>query len=439
MKHSRLIFYLSVFIFWSCELNQPKNIDATLPIISLTSHQSGDFVSEISIIKISATENLNINKVEFYVDDSLHFIDLESPYQFSWNTTDYLDSSEHVIKAIYYNSSGDYAETEPIVLFINNSSFKPIPSQIYKILYYEDFLIKWSMNNDNDFLSYKLYKSLFENMNDKILIFETTEINDTTYLLNDADNNEFYQIESQDIYGLSSLSNIEPLFVQVELWGEYYSVKATTELILVNNGLIGSIPSTIGNLTNLNTLVLGGNDLSGSIPNEIGNLTNLQNLNLQSNQLSGQIPLEIGNLINLNELSFSSNQLSGIIPNEICNQGDTSPDLSNNHLCPPYPDCIEVDIENQELANCNDVVELWGEYYSIDYTTEINLPSEGLMGEIPSEIGNLVSLQNLNLYNNELSGHIPSELGNLTNLTSLVLWANQLEGEIPPELGNLTN
>ena len=463
MKHSRLIFYLSVFIFWSCEYNEPENIDTTLPLISITSHQSGDFVSEISIINISATENLNINKVEFYVDDSLYFLDLEPPYQFFWNTTDYLDSSEHVIKAIYYDSFGDYAETEPIVLFINNSNSKPMPSQIYKILYYEGFLIKWSMNNDNDFLSYKLYKSAFENMNDKILIFETTEINDTTYLLNNADNNEFYQIEIQDIYSLFSLSNIEPLFVQVELWGENYDVQTTTELILVNNGLIGSIPSIIGNLTNLNTLILGGNDLSGPIPIEIGNLINLQNLNLQSNQLSGQIPSEIGNLINLenlnllgnqlngqipseignltnlNELSFSSNQLSGTIPDEICNQGDRSPDLSANKFCPPYPDCIEVDIENQELANCNDVVELWGEYYSIEYTTEINLPSEGLIGQIPSEIGNLINLQNLNLYNNELSGNIPSELGNLTNLTSLVLWANQLEGQIPPEIGNLTN
>ena len=71
---------------------------------------------------------------------------------------------------------------------------------------------------------------------------------------------------------LSCLLRLNPSFVQVELWGEYYSVKATTELRLVNNGLTGSIPSTIGNLTDLNTLVLGGNDLSGSIPNEIGNL-----------------------------------------------------------------------------------------------------------------------------------------------------------------------
>ena len=69
------------------------------------------------------------------------------------------------------------------------------------------------------FLSYKLYKSLFENMNDKILIFETTEINDTTYLLNNADNNEFYQIESQDIHGLFSLAILNPFLSKLN-YGE---------------------------------------------------------------------------------------------------------------------------------------------------------------------------------------------------------------------------
>ena len=92
-------------------------------------------------------------------------------------------------------------------------------------------------------------------MNDRTLIYETTETNDTTYFLNNADHNEFYQIESQDIYGLLSLSNIEPLFVQVELWGEYYSVFNTTELYFFNE-LTGSIPDEIGLLTNLTSLSL---------------------------------------------------------------------------------------------------------------------------------------------------------------------------------------
>ena len=66
-----------------------------------------------------------------------------------------------------------------------------------------------------------------------------------------------------------------------------------------------------------------------------------------------------------------------------------------------------------------------------------------LTGEIPTEVGDLGSLQWLVLAFNDLTGEIPTEirteLGNLTNLTDLFLWSNQLTGEIPTELGDLTN
>jgi hypothetical protein len=117
----------------------------------------------------------------------------------------------------------------------------------------------------------------------------------------------------------------------VELWGECYSIENTTELNLYNN------------------------DLTGSIPPEIGNLTNLIVLNLSYNQLTGSIPPEIGNLTNLTYLILRSNQLSGIIPDEICNQGDSSPNLSNNQLCPPYPSCIEDYVGEQDITNCGQV------------------------------------------------------------------------------------
>jgi Leucine-rich repeat (LRR) protein len=84
-------------------------------------------------------------------------------------------------------------------------------------------------------------------------------------------------------------------------------------------------------------------------------------------------------------------------------------------------------------------VELWGEYYSVENTTELNLQNSSLSGSIPPEIGNLVNLTSLNLYYNQLTGSIPPEIGNLVNLTSLNLYSNQLTGEIPVEIGNLTN
>ena len=115
----------------------------------------------------------------------------------------------------------------------------------------------------------------------------------------------------------------------VNLWDNFYSIENTTSLDLGNIGLTGEIPP------------------------EIGNLTNLTHLDLLDNELTGSIPSEIGNLTNLTYLKLSSNQLSGIIPDEICNQGDSSPGLSNNQLCPPYPTCVEDFVGEQDTTNCN--------------------------------------------------------------------------------------
>ena len=84
-------------------------------------------------------------------------------------------------------------------------------------------------------------------------------------------------------------------------------------------------------------------------------------------------------------------------------------------------------------------VSLWGEVYSVESTTELDLRNNELTGLIPPEIGYLTNLTYLDLRNNELTGSIPSEIGNLTNLTILRLENNQLTGEIPSEIGNLTN
>jgi Leucine-rich repeat (LRR) protein len=391
-------------------------------------------------------------------------------------------------------------------------STPPIPSVLYPISWNGmEFQISWSQNNDDDFQSYKLYESLSEDITNQTLIYETDDRTDTTYFKT-IQNFRYYQITSEDVWGLQSTSNIEAGDYYIELWGESYSVPNTTYLVITSSGLTGSIPPEIGNLTNLTNLWLSSNQLTGSIPSEIGNLvnleylrlhhnqltgeipseignltnlvvlslynnqltgeipseignlTNLEKLYLYDNQLTGEIPSEIGNLTNLTNLWLSSNQLSGIIPDEICNQGDSSPLLFGNQFCPSYPSCIENSVGEQDWSNCEEgIVELWGEYYSIEYTTELNLyvtqltdsiPPEignltnltqlmlgynGLTGSIPSEIGNLVNLEYLSLYQNPFTGEIPPEIGNLTNLTYLSLWDTQLTGSIPPEIGNLTN
>jgi gliding motility-associated-like protein len=93
-------------------------------------------------------------------------------------------------------------------------------------------------------------------------------------------------------------------------------------LTITYNNLTGSIPSSIGSLSNLIGLYLVGNKLTGTIPPEIGNLQKLQNLTLTANLLSGKVPASFKNLTSLKSLFLLENQLTDL------------PDISNLPLQP---------------------------------------------------------------------------------------------------------
>ena len=83
-----------------------------------------------------------------------------------------------------------------------------------------------------------------------------------------------------------------------------------------------------------------------------------------------------------------------------------------------------------------------GEWYGVTtdssgYVAELDLSSNGLTGNLPTELGQLVRITGLYLSFNQLTGTIPSELGDLVSLRALSLWHNKLTGDIPRTLGNL--
>ena len=92
-----------------------------------------------------------------------------------------------------------------------------------------------------------------------------------------------------------------------------------TSIELATNNLRGSIPSELGDLSNLTWLELANNGLSGSIPPELGALSDVYYLTLSDNVLSGSIPPELGQLTRVTDLRLGGNDLTGMIPPELGN------------------------------------------------------------------------------------------------------------------------
>ncbi len=145
-----------------------------------------------------------------------------------------------------------------------------------------------------------------------------------------------------------------------------------TELMLHSNQLSGSIPSELGNLSQLTFLTLWSNQLSGPIPSELGNLSQLTSLDLWNNQLSDSIPSELGNLSQLISLILGNNQLSGEIPLSLSSLNNLG---NNNGLDLGYNKLTASDTKLISFLDTKDPD--WADTQEITETTETTIDELG--------------------------------------------------------------
>eukprot|EP01018_Ginkgo_biloba_P022241 Gb_00418 [translate_table: standard] len=197
-----------------------------------------------------------------------------------------------------------------------------------------------------------------------------------------------------------------------------------------NKNLTGTIPSTIGNLSNLDTLIMIGCGFTGPIPNELGNLRNLTFLQqpdtfdgpvclvsaLNSNELSGQIPPSLGNLAKLYWLDIADNNIDGTLPVSTANAPGLDKltnakhfHFNKNQLTGSIP---------SEIFNAN------------MHLIHVLFDSNFLTGGIPSTLDLVSTLEVVRLDRNLLEGPVPS-ISNLTKLSELHLSNNKLGGPVP--------
>jgi len=170
-----------------------------------------------------------------------------------------------------------------------------------------------------------------------------------------------------------------------------------------DNGVAGTLPPSIGNLTALTNFTLLSslkNNLTGTLPSTFGNLVGLTNLDLRGQRLTGSIPSVIGNLTQLTYLNLSNTgttyRLEGPIPTQWANL---------------------TSLQTLDISNAN------------------------LAGKITPPLGNLDQLQNLSLSVCSLSmSDLPglfSGLSGCAQLKNLTLSANSISG-LPPVFTQLT-
>jgi hypothetical protein len=154
----------------------------------------------------------------------------------------------------------------------------------------------------------------------------------------------------------------------------------------------------------------------GSIPWEVSQLSHLQLLDLAENNLTDSIPASLSNF------TYFETMLDIYARDQ---SGDRTYML--NRMAHSYDGHTQVDWK--------------GRYYTfnteISLMIGIDLSSNSLFGEIPSELMNLEALRFLNLSRNKFSGPIPVSIGNLKDVESIDLSWNKLSGPIPSSISHL--
>jgi hypothetical protein len=94
--------------------------DTTAPTVSVTAPASGATVSGTTTISASASDNVGVTSVGFYIDSSLVSTDTSSPYSYSWSTTSYSNGA-HSIYAKAYDAASNTGTSTTISVTVSNT------------------------------------------------------------------------------------------------------------------------------------------------------------------------------------------------------------------------------------------------------------------------------------------------------------------------------
>jgi beta-lactamase superfamily II metal-dependent hydrolase len=95
--------------------------DTTKPTTSITAPAAGATVSGTTTVSASASDNVGVTKVEFYLDNVLQSTDTTSPYSWSWNTTGTANGA-HSLTSKAYDAAGNFGTSTAVSVTVSNTT-----------------------------------------------------------------------------------------------------------------------------------------------------------------------------------------------------------------------------------------------------------------------------------------------------------------------------
>ena len=93
--------------------------DTIAPTAVITSPTAGATVSGTVAIAASASDNVGVNKVEFYVNGALKGTDTSSPYSYSWDSKSVVNGT-YAISTKAYDAAGNVTQSPSVNVSVNN-------------------------------------------------------------------------------------------------------------------------------------------------------------------------------------------------------------------------------------------------------------------------------------------------------------------------------
>ncbi|KAJ9560523.1 hypothetical protein OSB04_005683 [Centaurea solstitialis] len=194
-------------------------------------------------------------------------------------------------------------------------------------------------------------------------------------------------------------------------------------LDLSENNFVGSIPSTIQELSSLRTVSFAYNNLNGSLLG-LCELKNLHELDLSYNMFNGSVPQCFNRLSSLKLLDISSNQFTGTLP----------PSLIANLTSLEYVDFSDNKFEGTfSLSSFSGHTKLEVVRFRCNSSDKFEMEAEEPMGWIPMFQLKVLLLPGCNI-NRHKESVVPGFLLHQRRLQVIDLSHNSLEGQFPKQL-----